>query len=802
MTCFFLGLAGENGGDDVIWWGRPAPCQGPCALDNEMTNRILFTLASVVAAVATPQREGVQNQTFTDVVQPVLRQNCAMCHNDKLASGGLSVQQVADLSTMDTRREAWERIIAKMRTGEMPPKGAPPVAAEKRDAFVAFVDKAFEAADRARPVDPGRVLARRLNRAEYANTVRDILGVRFKADEEFPADDSALGFDNIGEVLTVSPLLMQKYVYAAERIASLAVGADPLPKPAVLEHKPEKVLRTDIGATEIKDHVDYSAEYILRVWIRGHLGSQGQPLKLQISIDGEPVSTVEVPTVENETSTVARDAQRINREFRVFLPAGPHKFRAELLGEDFRKPVPPPPPPGQRPRGPQPYMIYPEKFELQGPFPAKSPNAARSKILTCDPVAGLACIKQIVAPLARKVYRRPVTAAEVNALVEIAKKAIDTGFRNDQALQFAIQALLVSPNFLFRIEADPKGKFGPISDIELASRLSYFLWSSAPDDELLSLAEGKKLRQKEVLDQQITRMLADPKAEALAENFAGQWLETRSLTAAKPDITKFPMWNAQLQEDLQTETRLFFDYILRENRPVSEFVTADYSFLNARLARHYGVESITHQDFRKVQLDPSQRGGILTHGSILTLTSYPVRTSPVLRGKYILDVILGSPPPPPPADVPALNEEKVGTAASLREALERHRSDPVCSSCHSRMDPLGFGLENYDPIGRWRTTEGDAAIHVGGTLPNGTRFSTPAELKVLLQQELPEFTRNLTEKMLIYALGRGLEPYDKPLIRGIVSKMKESDYRFHTLVREIVHSLPFQARRGRAGNQT
>jgi hypothetical protein len=462
------------------------------------------------------------------------------------------------------------------------------------------------------------------------------------------------------------------------------------------------------------------------------------------------------------------------------------------------------PPAGRRPipNSAQPSGIFPEKFDLLGPFPGKGEHPSRAKILVCDPATGVPCIQKIVTPLARRAYRRPVTKAEVAGLLAVAQKALDTGFTPDQAVQFAIQAMLVSPNFLFRVESDPKGKFGPISDIELATRLSYFLWSSAPDDELLTLAEQKRLRKPGVLDQQVTRMLADPKSIALAENFAGQWLETRSLAAAKPDVQKFPMWSPALQEDMEMETRLFFDSILRENRPVSEFLTADYSFLNSRLARHYGVENVQGPQFRKVQLDPNQRGGILTQGSVLTLTSYPVRTSPVLRGKYILDVILGSPPPPPPADVPALSEDKAASPASLREALSRHRSDPVCSSCHSRMDPLGFGLENYDPIGRWRTEDGKAPIAVGGTLPNGTEFTTPAELKLLLTKELPEFTRNLTEKMLTYAMGRGLEGYDKLLVREIVAKMDKSEYRFHTLIREIANSLPFQARRGQLSSQT
>ncbi|HYI94937.1 MAG TPA: DUF1592 domain-containing protein [Bryobacteraceae bacterium] len=755
---------------------------------------LAFTLSRAIASAP-------EKPSFEKTVQPVLRKNCAVCHNTNMASGGLNIEQFTQPESIENSRHAWERILAKVRTGEMPPKGAPKPTPEQAEGLMTYVRDAFDRIDRARPPDPGRILARRLNRAEYANTIRDLLGVRFRAGEEFPADDSILGFDNIGEVLTVSPLLMEKYIFAAERIASLAIGADPLPKPAVMEQKADKVKRIDIGATEVEEYVDYNAEYSFRVWIRGHLGREGQPVKLQLSVDGKPLRTVEVSTIENETSTVARDAQRSKEEVRVYLTAGLHKFRAELIGEEFRKPVPPPPV-GRRPvpGASQPLSIYPEKFDIQGPFPAKGEHITRSKIMLCDPATGLACIERIMTPLARKAYRRPVTKDEVAILVEVARKALDAGFKPDQAVQFSIQAMLVSPQFLFRVERDPKGKFAKISDLELASRMSFFLWSSTPDEELLKLAETRQLRKPGILDRQIVRMIADPKSKALAENFAGQWLEIRGLAAQKPDVEKFPMWNAQLQADMETETRMFFDAILRENRPVSEFLTADYSFLNARLARHYGIQNVQGPEFRRIQLDPAQRGGIFTHGSVLTLTSYPVRTSPVLRGKYILDVILGAPPPPPPADVPALDEAVAGTPASLREALSKHRADPVCSSCHSRMDPLGFGLENYDAIGRWRTEENKAPIQVGGSLPNGVEFSTPAQLRTLLAEEIPEFTRNLTEKMLIYALGRGAENYDRVVIRDIVNKMIKSEYRFQTLVQEIVHSLPFQARRGELKN--
>ena len=756
---------------------------------------LLIPLVPALFALAAPQQA-----TYETAVTPVLRRNCSVCHNDTTLAGGLSMDRFTGAASIAGNREVWERIVAKLRSGEMPPKGAPRPAGAEVQELVRWVGQEFDRLDRAQPPDPGRVVARRLTRAEYANTVRDLLGVRFRAGEEFPVDDAILGFDNIGEVLSVSPFLMEKYVYAAERIAQLAIGADPLPKATLVEHKPDAVRRVDSGATESSDQLDYSGEYVFRVWVRGHLGPKGEPVQLRLSVDGKEVRTAEIATRENETSTVARDVQRAKEEARVYLTAGPHTFRAELVGEEFRKPVPRAA--ARRPGGAPDNSMYPDKFDLLGPFAAKGEHPPRTRILTCDPAAGPACIERILAPLARLAYRRPVTKSEVAQLADVARKATQAGFTPDQSVQFALQAMLVSPHFLLRVERDAKGQYGPVSDLELATRLSYFLWSSMPGEELLALAERGKLRGPGVLDAQVTRMLADRRSEALAQNFAGQWLEIRSLASVKPDVLKFPMWNAALQEDMATETRMFFDHILRENRPISEFLSADYTFLNARLARHYGIEGVDGPEFRRVKVDPAQRGGILTHGSVLTITSYPVRTSPVLRGKYILEVLLGAAPPPPPADVPRLEEDVVAAPASLRVALERHRADPTCASCHVRMDPLGFGLENYDAIGRYRTEEGKAPIQVGGRLPNGVEFSTPRELKALLERDLPDFARNLAEKMMIYALGRGLEPYDRLPIREIAGKMEQSEYRFQALIRGVVHSLPFQARRGQLKNVT
>jgi hypothetical protein len=382
-------------------------------------------------------------------------------------------------------------------------------------------------------------------------------------------------------------------------------------------------------------------------------------------------------------------------------------------------------------------------------------------------------------------------------LAGVFTKARGSGYTPSQSLQFAIEAMLCSPQFLFLIEHDPKpGTAGRISDLELATRLSYFLWSSMPDEELLHLAETAQLHRPDVLNAQLKRMTADPKSAALAENFAGQWLEIRSLDAVKPDKGKFPEWSPELKEAMRTETRMFFEAVLRENRPVADFIDGKYTFVNETLARHYGIEGVTGPEFRRVELTSDQRSGVLTQGSVLTVSSYPSRTSPVLRGKYLLENILGAPPPPPPGDIPPFDEAAAGTTKSVRQTMEQHRTNAVCASCHARMDVLGFGLENYNAIGQWRTQDGKFAVDASGMFPNGKSFSTPAEMKALLRSNLPDFTRCLTEKILTYALGRGIEKYDGLAIRQIVRQTAEDDYRFQALISGVVHSVPFQMRRG------
>lgn len=745
---------------------------------------ILAVCASSILVGATPPAAN-----FNKTVQSLLRQNCSGCHNEKLASGGLNLAPFMQAESVAAHREGWERILAKVRTGEMPPKGLPRPPADQLHSFIQFINAEFDRADRLVKPDPGPITARRLNRAEYSNTVRDLLGVHFRAEDEFPPDDSGYGFDNIGDVLTVSPALMQRYLVAAERIASRAVGADPLPK-AGLFNKRAKIRRKDVSTIEFTDIIDYDADYIVRALITGHRGPEGKPVNLLISVDGKPIKAAAVESMLTKVTKLGGATQRTTEEERVYLTQGPHTFRAEFVDDAIGKALAPNKRllPGQN--------IFPESIELAGPFQPKEVAPSRKRLLMCDPESGAACVERILAPVVHRAFRRPVTKEEVAKYVAVHEKAQTAGYNAGQSLQFAIAALLVSPEFLYRVERDPPtDKAVRITDVELASRLSYFLWSSMPDDELLASAEAGKLHLNTVLDAQVKRMLADPKSAAFAENFAGQWLETRSLDAVKPDPKKFPDWGPELKDAMRTETRMFFEAVMRDNRSISDFIDGKYTFLNEALAKHYGIADVTGADFRRVELSTAQRSGVLTQASVLTVSSYPSRTSPVLRGKYVLENMLGAAPPPPPADVPALDEAAVGNKGSLRQMFEQHRSNPVCASCHSRMDVLGFGLENYDGIGKWRTEDGKFPVDASGTFPNGKTFVTPAEMKALLASELPEFAHCLTGKMLTYALGRGVERYDRRAVQDIERQLTASGYKFQTLITAIVHSVPFQQRR-------
>jgi mono/diheme cytochrome c family protein len=736
---------------------------------------------------------------FNAVTESLFNQTCAECHYTGNAEGGFDIDWIHAVESLATERDQWEVVLAKLKAREMPPPDHGERPEAEIGALVRFLEAEFVRADAALKPDPGRVTARRLNRTEYTNTIRDLLSVEFRADRTFPTDDSGEGFDNIGEVLTVSPLLMERYLLAAEGIAERAVAASPLPKPIEVEYslRLRNLRRIDPANVEATHRFDFDADYEFRIGLPGQRATDASPVLLGLWVDGKLAHT---KLVETKPSGLVYFDPYSEETLRVSIPEGDHQVRLGFIDDPFVATL-------------AKENIYKDTMNkwigsvrVVGPFAGNDEKPSRKRIFICDPNTGAACVDKILSTLARRVYRRPVTPAEVASLKRFVAQGRADGMSVEQGIGLALQAMLVSPHFLFHIERDlhpgDPARSHRISDIELASRLSYFLWNSMPDDELLDLAERKRLSVPAVLDAQVKRMLADPKASALAENFAGQWLEIRNLHSIKPDPEKFPAWTPELRDALKTETRMFFDAMLRDNRPISEFINARYTFLNEFLANYYGIPDVTGPEFRRVDLDTDQRGGILSHGSVLAVSSYPTRTSVVIRGKYILQNILGTPPPPAPADVPALDEAALGATASLRQQMEKHRSNGVCASCHARMDPLGFGLENYDAIGRWRTQDGNFPIDSSGVLPSGRSFSNPAEMREILIELLPDFSRSLTEKLLIYSLGRGLERYDKPTVRDITTRLAAGDYGLQTLILEVVRSLPFQSRRAEGETET
>ncbi len=759
-------------------------------------------LAMIVAALTAlmfghPVRVSGQTDEFDRVVRPVLTRTCATCHNAQLLAGGMNVAEFAAPESLTSNRDAWERILRRLHAGDMPPSGAARPPASDLAAMIEFIERAFERADAAAKPDPGRMTAHRLNRNEYTNTIRDLLGVYFRADKYFPADDSGDGFDNMADALTVSPLLMERYFAAAERIAAWAISTEIPAKPIEIDYRARdrKIRRLDRSTIEADHRVEFAGEYVVRFGLPGERpavnGRDAAPVTLGFWMDDALLTT---KVVQTKPSGLVYFDPYSEEEIRLHLTEGDHVFRAGFIGDEFVKTIP----------NEAAYDRRKNKFldsiVFVGPYQSSVVKESRKKILSCDPASGRPCVERIVSGLARRAYRRPPTRSEVDGLLRFVDLARKEGQSAEQGVQLAIQAMLVSPHFLFRIERDPDPRnpelVHEVSPFELASRISYFLWSSMPDDELLALAESGRLRDGDVLSGQVDRMLADPRASAFAANFAGQWLETRNLDIVKPDPDTFKDWNAELRDAMKLETTMFFEHVLRENRSIGDFLNADYTFLNERLAAHYGIEGVNGPEFRRVSLATDRRGGVLSQAGVLTVSSYPTRTSAVIRGKYVLQNILGMPPPPPPADVPLLSESAGDGTRSMREQLEVHRRNPSCAACHRNMDPLGFGLENYDAIGRWRDMDGRFPVDASGTLPDGRRFGTASEMRALLVSQLPQFSRNLTSRMMTYALRRGLEPYDRRTVESIHRAVAADGYRLRTMVHQIVKSLPFQARRG------
>jgi mono/diheme cytochrome c family protein len=759
----------------------------------------LFLLAATAASLmlCAPVRISGQADEFDATVRPVLTQTCVQCHGDQRPAGGMSVTELTSADSLVRHRDVWEAILLRLRAGDMPPAGTRRPDPAQMTAMTGYIERAFERADAFTKPDPGRMTAHRLNRSEYTNTIRDLLGVHFRAEKDFPADDSSDGFDNIGDVLTVSPLLMERYLSAAERIARWAISTEIPGKPLEVGYldRERRIRRLDRSTIEAEHRVEFPGEYIVRFGLPGERlpidGFEAAPVTLGFWMDGKLLST---QTAETKPSGLVYFNPYSEEEVRLSLPEGDHVFRAGFIDDGFVRMLP------QTEAYSRRVNKFLDSIVFVGPFPSTAEKESRKKILTCDPESGRTCVEDIITGLARRAYRRPPTRREIDSLIGFVDRAKGGGQSAEQGIQLAIQAMLVSPNFLFRVERDPDPRdpalVHEVSPFELASRVSYFLWSSMPDDTLLELAQSGELAKPAVLEAQVDRMLADPRAAGFAANFAGQWLETRNLDSVKPDPDKFKEWNPELREAMKTETTMFFEHVLRENRPVSDFLNANYTFLNERLAAHYGIGGVTGSEFRRVPLTTDRRGGVLSQAGVLTVSSYPTRTSPVIRGKYVLQNLLGIPPAPPPADVPALEESAGAGERSMREQLDVHRRNPTCAACHRNMDPLGFGLENYDAIGRWRDMDGQYPVDASGALPDGQRFTTAGEMRALLVSQLPQFSRTLTQKMLTYALRRGLKPYDRRTVDGIHRAVAADGYHFRTMVHQIVKSLPFQARRG------
>ena len=746
---------------------------------------------------------------------------CATCHNDRLRTGGFSFDAI-DLDDVAAHPEAFEKVVRKLRAGAMPPRPRPRPDQDAYDGFRARLEGELDRAAAANP-NPGRTeTLHRLSRTEYRNAVRDLLALDADVDQLLPADDTSYGFDNIAGVLGVSPTLMERYLSAARKISRLAV-ASPVPSPTADTFR----IASDLGQDErieglpfgtrggvlVDYHFPEDAEYVIEVMPDGPL--RVEPHQLEVTVDGERVELLTVGKAPDPDDPRGLYVPTIDTlKVRIPIKAGPRqvgvafvrKTSAEPEGirKLYRRPFT-----GEGSGGDSRYQPYVESVTIAGPYEAsgarpvdETPSYAR--VFVCRPAGAVpadetACARQILARLGRRAYRRPVTGDDVERLLTFYERGRAQG-SFETGIEMALRRLLVSPEFLFRIERDPDG-VAPgsnyrLSDLELASRLSFFLWSSIPDDELLDVAARGELADPAEFERQARRMLADPRSDALVTNFAGQWLTLRNAAAVQPDEDAFPDFGEGLRQAFRRETELLFTSVLREERSTLDLLAADYTFVNERLAQHYGIPNVRGSHFRRVALNDDARGGLLGHGSILTVTSYANRTSPVLRGKWILENILGTPPPPPPADVPDLETAEGGAPLSMREAMEQHRANPVCASCHQLMDPPGLSLENFDAVGRWRDrSETKAAIDASGALPDGTEYEGPSGLKAALLRHPDRFVTTVTEKLLTYALGRGVEYYDAAAVRSIVRNAAENDYRLSTLVLGVVDSVPFQMRR-------
>jgi hypothetical protein len=749
---------------------------------------------------------------------PVVTRYCVGCHNQRVRNGNLALDSVR-WDDVGASAPVWEKVIQKLRNAEMPPPGRPRPDQATYEAFRESLEAALDS-DAVRHPNPGNPAIHRLNRTEYANAIRDLLDFSVDGRSLLPLDDTAFGFDNNADVLSVSPGLLERYMSAARRISRLAIGDRTL-RPIAETYAVSDLVAQDERSSEdlpfgtrggvvVRHYFPLDADYTLKIRLQRDKAGTGAvrglsagPQQIDVHLGGERVKRFTVGADVPGGRVAKPEAADSGLEVKFSARAGSSLVGVSILDRTLategvnptRLPVWTFSPGNDR--------ISIDSVEIEGPFNGTGPGdtPSRRRIFLCTPetqASEAGCAKAIVTALARRAYRRPVTGRDTERLLRFYATGRDGG-DFESGIRAALESILVDPEFLFRIERNPPG-VAPgtayrLSDLELASRLSFFLWSSIPDEELLAIAERGGLGDRAVLEHQVRRMLADRRSASLVQNFGEQWLQIRSLRGVTPDVNAFPEFDDNLRAAFEQETLLFLGSQVRDDRPVPELLSANYTFVNERLARHYGIPDVYGGRFRRVALG-GQRGGLLGQGSILTVTSHATRTSPVLRGKWVLDNLLGAPPPPPPANVPPLKEHKAGEQAStVRERLEEHRSNPVCASCHARMDPIGFSLEHFDAIGRWRDTDGAAPVDASATLPDGTKFSGAEELRALLLSRRDDFVTTVIDKLLMYAVGRGVEYYDRPVIRRILKNTREADYRWSSVILNIVESEPFQMRR-------
>ncbi len=729
--------------------------------------------------------------TFKNDIAPLLKNYCYSCHGGGKKKGGVTLDHFPTPAAAITDHKLWEAVLENLRTGEMPPDDKPQPTLAEREKLMGWIDSAVFAIDPKNP-DPGRVTTRRLNRTEYNNTVRDLTGIEFQPAADFPADDSGYGFDNIGDVLTVPPVLFEHYLDAAEKIVATAIATDRSPRPQTRPVKltfpdPMMKISADERPATTRLRFPVAGSYKLRMaCFTQKLGDED--VKMEVRLGGKVVFLQEV---------IGSHDQVANYSIPLLIAAPGAEELSVRITNPLDKPV------IKQGRALKRRVLVKSATLITPVLPFEIPESHRRLLAPAQGATDATALRAVVAQFARRAFRRPLREGEVERFAKIGddSRAVP-GATFEHSAQAALAAVLVSPSFLFRTEAQPQPDdpraTHPIDEWSLASRLSYFLWSTMPDDALFAEAHAGALRKN--FDAQVRRMLADPKARALVDNFAAQWRQFRNITLTAIDPKTFPMFTPELAAAMEREVAMYFEHLIREDRPVLELLDSDYTFVNPALAEHYGIAGVKGPQFRRVTLPDARRGGVLTQAGILLITSNPTRTSPVKRGKYVLGTLLGTPPPPPPPpEVPALAEgtTKKPLTGTLRQRLEQHRADPTCAACHARMDPLGFGLENFDAIGRWRDTDGGDAINPSGRLVSGQEFQGPAELrKILLGDKRADFVRCLSEKMLTYALGRGLEHYDKLAVRQITTDLEKGGHRFSALVSAIARSVPFQMRRG------